>query len=191
LFISVILYILGLLGDSYYGITSNIPVLNTIYATGFHISSYTRNGILLAPVFLALGGLAAKTKNNLGMRENIIGFAASMSLMMIEGVLLHMHGLPRHDSMYIFLLPSMYFLFQALINCNGQARPLLRNASLYIYLLHPLLIIAVRGGAGIMGLSYLLVNNNMVHYLSVCFLSILLSVFIIKLKSHGQSLRSA
>ncbi|MDR2572558.1 MAG: hypothetical protein LBD23_20015, partial [Oscillospiraceae bacterium] len=58
----------------------------------------------------------------------------------------------------------------------------LRDVSLYIYILHPLLIIMIRGGARVFGLSSLFVDNCMIHYFSVCLLSILLSIIIGKSK---------
>ena len=53
--ISVFLYLLGLPGDSYYGFLKDGSVLRQLYDGFFHISSYTRNGLFYAPVFLALG----------------------------------------------------------------------------------------------------------------------------------------
>lgn len=40
-----VLYIIGLFGDSYYGLTAYIPGLQNLYDFSFQISSYTRNGI--------------------------------------------------------------------------------------------------------------------------------------------------
>ncbi|MCM1190591.1 MAG: serine racemase VanT catalytic subunit [bacterium] len=56
--VSVLLYLFGLFGDSYYGLTEKIPVLKTVYEAMFRLFSYTRNGLFLAPVFLTLGILA-------------------------------------------------------------------------------------------------------------------------------------
>lgn len=39
-----ILYLIGLLGDSYYGLTVRIPVLSGAYDAAFQVFSYTRNG---------------------------------------------------------------------------------------------------------------------------------------------------
>mgnify|MGYP001069472052 CR=1 FL=1 len=53
--VSAVLYLIGLLGDSYYGLVQKVPALETIYEALFHVFSYTRNGLFLAPVFLVLG----------------------------------------------------------------------------------------------------------------------------------------
>ena len=60
--IVIILYILGLLGDSYYGLTTQIPVLKTMYDGMFQVFSYTRNGIFLVPIFLMIGVWFAKVE---------------------------------------------------------------------------------------------------------------------------------
>ena len=178
---------MGLLGDSYYGITSNIPSLSKLYTSGFQIFSYTRNGIFLTPIFLALGGWIAQEQHHRSFIANIIGFTAFMFIMLAEGMLLHIHGIPRHDSMYVFLLPCMYFLFCGLLQCSGYTTwPVLKKASMYIYILHPLLTVVIRGSVKLIGLNDLLVNNNMIHFFAVSLLSILLSTAIIKINKVGD-----
>ncbi len=49
--IVIALYTMGLLGDSYYGVTMNIPFLKNTFDVIFEISTYTRNGLFYAPVF--------------------------------------------------------------------------------------------------------------------------------------------
>jgi serine/alanine racemase len=44
-----------LMGDSYFGAFSGVPVISTVYEARFHVFSYTRNGLYYAPVFLAMG----------------------------------------------------------------------------------------------------------------------------------------
>jgi len=172
------LYILGLLGDSYYGVVSGIPFLSAVYSAGFCIFSYTRNGLFYAPIFLAMGAALAKSKYQSNARVSIIGFAASMLLMLAEGSVLHHFDFQRHDSMYIALIPSMFFLFQFLLALKGKAAPLLRDVSMLVYILHPFFIIAVRGAAKVTGLTGLMVENSLIHYFAVCLLSLTFSAFI-------------
>ena len=180
--ISAVLYLIGLLGDSYYGLVSNAPLLNSIYSVGFQVFSYTRNGFFYAPVFLAMGALIAKTKQRLDARISLLGFAASMLLMIAEGFTLSYSGFQRHDSMYIALLPCMLFLFHLLLARKGKTSPILRSVTMWIYILHPLFIIAVRGIAKAAGLTTVLVDNSMIHYITVCLLSITFSLLIVKLR---------
>jgi serine/alanine racemase len=181
--ISIFLYTLGLLGDSYYGLAIKNTFLNSFYTTLFQVFSYTRNGIFLAPVFLSMGGLIAKQKSNMNLKVSVTLSVIFLSIMLFEGSFVYNSGLSRHDSMYITLLPCMYFLFHVLLRFNGRKkRPALRDVSLYIYILHPMLIIMIRGGARVFGLSSLFVDNGMIHYFSVCLLSILFSIIIEKSK---------
>jgi serine/alanine racemase len=83
--LTIILYIFGLLGDSYHGLTSEIPFLKAVYDMGFSIFSYTRNGLFYAPVFLAMGATTAKIKKPFAKRTSLIGFIISMILMLAEG----------------------------------------------------------------------------------------------------------
>lgn len=64
--ICIFLYLLGLLGDSYYGFVAAIPALKSLYDALFVVFSYTRNGIFYAPVFLVMGAaLSPKAFNYL------------------------------------------------------------------------------------------------------------------------------
>lgn len=47
-----------------------------------------------------------------------IALGISAVLMLTEGWLTWHNGLQRHNSMYLFLLPVMYFLFQLLLWSN-------------------------------------------------------------------------
>ena len=54
--ISILLYVIGLLGDSYFGLVRLSPILSKVYDGMFTCFSYTRNGIFMAPVFMIMGG---------------------------------------------------------------------------------------------------------------------------------------
>ena len=41
----LVLYLAGLLGDSYYGISHNLPIVRSVYEMIFHVCDYTRNGL--------------------------------------------------------------------------------------------------------------------------------------------------
>ena len=54
--VAAVLYLVGLFGDSYYGVIKNVPIFSGFYALIFQVSDYTRNGIFFAPVFFIMGG---------------------------------------------------------------------------------------------------------------------------------------
>ena len=169
--VTLVLYIVGLFGDSYYGIAENIPSLNSFYHLIFQVSDYTRNGIFFAPIFFVLGGYISDNKDKLSFKKSIIGFTTCFSLMFAEALTLHRFELQRHDSMYVFLLPSICFLFYFLMHFKGKNRAQLRTISLIIYIIHPFVIVLIRLFAKITHHQNALVENSLIHYLLVCIIS--------------------
>ena len=178
------LYIIGLFGDSYFGFSEQIPFLKSLYTNLFELSDYTRNGIFFAPIFFVLGGIISSKKWHLSLRNSLIGLAVTFSLMLAEGLLLHKWGVQSHDSMYIMLIPCMFFLFTVITYWRGRRNSTLRTSALIIYIIHPMMIIVVRGIAKILGLQALLIDNSLVHYLVVGVASAVVSFIIVALKAR-------
>lgn len=193
---SFILYAAGLLGDSYFGLADKVPFLHTAYEAMFTVFSYTRNGLFMAPLFLVMGiwagnylsvpyGTRRVSEAGRGGRRYFPGrslspalfygvcLALSLAACTAEAFLLRNQGLQRHDSMYLFLVPAVLFLY--LLLCALPEKPShkeLRAICLWIYILHPGFIVVVRGLAKPLGLTALLVDNSILHYLSVTVLSV-------------------
>lgn len=176
--IALFLYAIGLLGDSYFGAVAGVPAISSIYAALFHLFSYTRNGLFYAPLFLTIGAWIGHNKRSVPRSLLFLGFGVSLSLMVIEGLILRTLGWPRHDSMYLLLPVCAFFLFSLLVSSNAKPRRWARTLSMWVYLLHPLCIIFVRGAAKATGTTALLVENSLVHFLAVVLLSALLSALI-------------
>lgn len=102
---------------------------------------------------------------------NVAGLILSAGLMTAEGLWLRGLNLQRHDSMYIMLPFVMFFLFRTLLSVRCKPAKILRTISTWIYLLHPLCIILVRGRAKAAHMEGLFVDNSLVHYLTVCAVS--------------------
>ena len=205
-----ILYLIGLFGDSYYGIAAKIPFLEKMYTEIFEISDYTRNGIFFAPVFFILGGIAAdqtaKAENHFGAGKQhlaeiqdesdpgekrfsakyLAGFGISFLLMGMEGMTLHTFKMQRHDSMYVFLLPCVYFLFRWLTFWRGRRREWLRMSALVMYLIHPMVIVAVRLLGKMTGLQAFLIENSLLHFLAVSTVSVFFAVFYAGLRARRK-----
>lgn len=166
LVMALLLYLVGLFGDSYYVVVEKLPLLKAFYDRLFELFDYTRNGLFFAPVFLMLGGFIADERRKLSFVEAGVGFFISLGLLLAEALILHRHSFQRHDSMYVFLLPAMYFLFHLVLLWKGRRIPLLRPASLVVYLIHPLVIAAVWRFSS---------QNSLFHFDLVCLLSLLFS----------------
>ena len=182
--IAILLYIVGLLGDNYFGVIYGVPLISNVYDIGFRFFSFTRNGLFYAPIFLVMGAAAAKPENRMKAGASVVGLAVSLSLMIFEGYMLRRSAFSRHSSMYIALLPSMFFLFNLLLAQRGKSSVLLRNISMWVFILHPLFIIVVRGLARVVGLTHLLVENSVIHFSAVCVMSVTASVFCVVLYSR-------
>lgn len=177
-----VLYVAGVFGDSYYFLISKIPFIKTVYEGIFEISSYTRNGIFFAPLFLWMGVVIANGKVRISKEQAGLGFVISLVLMLSEGFLsFHFHW-QKHNSMYFLLVPVMFFLFEWLLSIKGREIKLARDMSMYIYILHPLCIVLVRGAAGVLKMTKLFVEQSLIHYLAVVAVSVLLSFAIAAVK---------
>lgn len=190
--ITAMLYVIGLLGDSYYGITEQSVLLKNIYDMLFQISDYTRNGIFFAPVFLVMGGFFADTKKEITLAKSISGFGISFVLLFMEAMILRSFELQRHDSIYVFLLPCMFFLFCGILRLKGKHNKNLKTISLLIYIIHPMMIVVVRLIAKLVHLENLLIDNSLIHYIVVCFASVVFSFVLTVLldKFHSKNSKS-
>ncbi len=102
--------------------------------------------------------------------------------MTLEGMILHHLNYQRHDSMYIFLIPLMYYLFNYLIEKSESSDKKIRNIATSIYIFHPLCIVAVRFMAGIIGLEKIFIKNNLILYITVCLGTLIFSILIERIK---------
>lgn len=161
------LYVLGLLGDSYWGLIEGVPGVSSAYNALFALMGYTRNGLFFAPMFMFLGAEMRIAKRR-GVGFEAAGLVLSFALMLAEALNARAQGWQRHDSMYVLLPFVMYFLFALLSRVKGSVRLPLGSFSLLVYVLHPAVIIVVRGAARFLGLWDILVENSLGHYVAVC-----------------------
>lgn len=201
-----LLYVTGLLGDSCYGLVSELEPLKSIYDALFAMSAYTRNGIFYAPAFLWIGallrgrekqgGLSAgetgcrtkakmlgQTPAETGYRTKTVWilFAVFLLMMLGEGYFTWSMGMQRHNSMYLMLLPVSGLLLAGLLGAGGRVNAvtaMARPVSMWIYLLHPLCIIGIRGVAKVIKGQKILVDNQLVFYILVCITSFIAGIAI-------------
>lgn len=170
-----LLYLLGLLGDSYWGLTCQIPGISDAYEWCFQVLfGHTRNGLFFAPLFLWMGALACRENcmtrlvpSSGGIAADAVGLGVSLVSMTIEGFLLRYLDWQRHDSMYLTLPLCMFFLYQLLLKMTCEIPPIARTAATWLYLLHPGVIVIVRG----MPFSKGFVKNSLAYYVIVLLLS--------------------
>lgn len=188
--ISVFLYLLGLLGDSYWGMISGLPVLSAVYNFGFGIFSYTRNGIFFAPLFLVMGAQMKPCGRPENRTKDLAGFLIAFLLMTGEGFFLRYLQWQRHDSMYLLLPVCMFFFYRLLLSLNRKPAKVLRNVSAWIYIIHPAMIVVVRSVARILKATELLVDNSLLHYFAVSLLSASFSFALVLFRNSVKKKRT-
>lgn len=177
--LSLFLYVIGIFGDSYYGVIKQVPYLEVFYNTLFSISDYTRNGLFMVPLFLTMGMLIYQSTKRGSFTKNISLLFISLVFLIVEGLLLHHHSLQRHDSMYIMLLPTMYYLFICLLRIKGISSKNIRTLSTIIYIIHPWMIVVVRFTADLLNWKDLFVENSLLHFGMVSFLSFAVALMMV------------
>lgn len=177
--ITGILYLIGLFGDSYYGLIANIPIITSAYEVGFQYFTFTRNGLFLAPIFLLMGAMVGNLnqKHLLHPAVSGIGFTISFLLFAAEAAAVRDLHPEHHDNMYLSLIPCMFFLYQLLLKWDIKVKSArqLRTLSTWVYILHPAIIVLVRIIAELVNITTLLVENRLIRYAAVSFLSVMIS----------------
>lgn len=165
---AIFLYLIGLGGDSYYGLAARLPALKQGYDLLFSLTEYTRNGIFYVPLFLLLGAQGIRLRTGTALT----GFCLSLAGMSAEAFFLRSLDAQRHDSMYLLLPVCMIFLLALLLNGNRCRSHAARDLSLLVYLIHPGCIVAVRVLARLTHSWDILVESSLPHFAAVLVLSL-------------------
>lgn len=140
--ISVVLYIIGLMGDSYYQVIKTAGENNFL---GFMVSQYdvlfgkTRNGLFMGVIFVLIGAAFSQNKICLKPIHAVLGFFISMCLLLAEVYVVHHYKLSKSTNMYIFLVPATIYIFDILLKIKLKDRkmyPQLRVVGTLIYYSH-------------------------------------------------------
>jgi serine/alanine racemase len=140
--LACILYVIGMLGDSYYGLIApieNFPVFNYILKGYDFAFSTTRNGVFMGFIFVLMGAGFSYYKIKLKPYTALIGFAISVLCLFAEVFLLKYNDIPIEYNMYVFLLPATFFLFSFAYTVQLKDHVIykhLRNIGALIYFTH-------------------------------------------------------
>ncbi len=146
LFFAAGFYMVGLLGDSYYGLLGCVPGLRKIMDWYLKIFLTTRNGLFEGFLFVAIGALFARRPVVMKPWLASMGFIVCTALMIAEAFLVRGFALALDYNMYIFLVPASFFLFYALASVDMKASSFtgkLRLYSTWVYYIHPWIIFPV------------------------------------------------
>ena len=119
-----------------------------------------------------LGIRSEEYREKISARGSIAGLLLSFILMTVEGFVLHVNGMQRHDSMYVFLPAVMIFLYQLLSDIGVEPKKQLRRLSTWIYILHPAIIVVVRATAKLVPAAAHVVGNSLLNFVAVSAVSV-------------------
>ena len=141
--ISIVLYIIGMLGDSYYIFIEPLKssFISKLFITGRDILfSESRDGIFIGILFVFLGMLFAKKRIILNNVVAIIGLIVSIALLFAEVFWLKsIYSYPQEYTMLIMLLPTVFFLFYLATHIKLKNRAIykkLRIIGMLVFFMH-------------------------------------------------------
>ena len=146
--LAVFCYAVGLLGTSYYGIGSGLPILSALFDSGWFLS--VRRIFLMGFPFTALGWMISEVKLKLHIPKKHLLLAATLvSLLFVaEIVAVTVTGMSRTIEITVFLYPLLFLLLQICLAYPLEKKSRLasgcRDAANFTYFWHPLVIIALR-----------------------------------------------
>lgn len=138
--ISFALYLIGMAGNLYADILLGLPGIATIFAQYVKLFVTTRNGLFFGMIFIVMGAYLAKHPIKAQTNQLSLLTGISIALYIVECLILKMSGrIQDLSSMYLMLVPCVFFLFARLMRIELKPQPLyktLRILSLLIYVSH-------------------------------------------------------
>ncbi len=136
-----ILYSMGLLTQSYFGVLLKIldqdGVIWDLLLLVKKVMATCRNGVFFGSVFIYTGIAAAKRPVEMMRKKALSGVILSVVLLWIEEVCLYRYGVVREPDMYWMLVPAAYFLLCTALQIRTEKSTVwFREMSKNIYFVH-------------------------------------------------------
>lgn len=159
-----ILYIIGMGVNVYGALLNKIPLVHEAVQGYLAVFSTARNGIFFGIIFVGLGAFFAKRRIYLKNYHIVIGLLFSLLCLFVECFLLRKHGFMKDlTSMYIMLIPCLFFLFLSLLRIHTKAHPAcrtMRALSLLLYVTHVMFVTCILW-------MYPAMNSLLVYFLTI------------------------
>ena len=188
--ISLLFYITSLFAQSWFGFIKplefQLPTFWSSLKFIQRIIETTRDGLFEGFFFVSLGMCFAFYNFNFNKNKASIGFIISMFFLLIETLSLHHFGYVRAYDLYLFLVPSVIFMFYISLNINLTNRLIyktLRILSTLIFLSHLLINAIVYE---ILKIIYEPFTESWVQFLLTLMLSIIMSYTIIRISEYKR-----
>ena len=140
--LSILLYIIAMLGNSYDFVGAplhEVPILRNIIDFYVAVFGTTRKGMFFGFIFVFMGALIAHCKVQMTAKKAFVGFVVFLSLLYAEAFFLKLCTPMDYFEMCVMLVPAVYFLFMFMMSVNLKDRPVyrrLRTLSMIIYFIH-------------------------------------------------------
>lgn len=189
--ISLLLFLIGLIGDSYYGFTDilkNIPILKILISSYETTFKTTRNGLFFGTIFVLIGIIFAHKKIKINMKVSYICLAISIILLLVESYLLKTYSNPKDHNMYLSLVPTILFIFYIVSHIKIEDKIIykkLRIIGVLVFYLHLFIDYFIK-------LDITLIKNNTsldfssFNFPLVLSITILISIFIEELSTKEK-----
>lgn len=144
--IALILFIVGVLGDSYLQIFKSS--IGIFYAGYRKLFLTTRNGFFCGSLFVAIGSLLADYEGGISKIKNklvlVYGILVSLSLLGGESILLQTLIGPHINNMLFATIPVVVLLFLLFMRSGDMDTSNIRQMSTLVYTAHPIIIVVIR-----------------------------------------------
>lgn len=191
---AIVLYVLGLSLSTYYDIAQKIPFIVTLHDSHFIQFVGTRNGLFYAPVFVSLGLLlsnaAEKWKCDLQKKlksDRRSSFNSDLAIIVIcflglaaESAIAMLLIDVSSTVLWIMVVPLVYCIIRFAIKHDKKSNEhsvVLRQMSLGIYLLHPLVMQVMQNSI-----------SGIILFIAVFVISLILSMIAIIAKRRWKVL---
>lgn len=169
--LSIILYIIALLGSTYFNLIKNIPLINSIYTT-YNIYFLTfKNGVFYGFIFGQIGAYISKNKTNLNKNSSLK--LTILTLILLTGEVILLSNITSVNDFYIILVPFSYFFFNHLLtidlNIKKDTALIIRDYGSKIYCIQGIFLIIFKD-----------FNITSTTYFLLVLMSAFISVFIIR-----------
>lgn len=146
--LAIVCYVIGLLGTSYYGIGSRLPILNVMFDSGWFLS--IRRIFLMGFPFTDLGWVISDGKLELHISKKHLLFVTALAALLFvsEIIAVTVSGMSRTIEITVFLYPLLFLLFQICLAYPLEGKCKLasacRDTANFTYFWHPLVILALQ-----------------------------------------------
>ena len=193
-FISLPIYLVTLLGSSYYGLALQIPVISNLYEIYYSFFDTIKNGLCFGFIYVALGALIGQFESKLyiSKTKNILLIIVCFVLLAIEAfVVAHFNWNIKGSDTILMLVPLSFliFIFVLKLDCVGSDKIylLLRKYSMLLFLTQriPMTIISMFFS------DTIIMKNSILYFVVILVSTFVISTIILKLTEKFKFLKIA